>query len=261
MKKDKNKKESLEKQIKRDLPASYYVVSDQPLTRAEIENVFTEQCDYLVNKFHSNYKRMLEIDIALDEVYDALLTVLVSTLRRFDAVGTEFYSKGKFIGYLLRSGWRTLSSANKRKTKMVQSNKEGDFGHREYRVLSLDSIAEIASEPRASRGSQDLRDDYHSEIWSQLWENLSEAVATGKLQFRDVAIYKHYMLHKYIFVPDGKHKPYYTINMMVSEGEFSRKQITNSLQVMNAYVRDYVKRMKLPTDINYEEEAEDIFGY
>jgi hypothetical protein len=264
--KEKIDKKRVQKELtKRDLPDSYYVIRDEPLGVEELHNLLTEHRYYLSKKalLNANRRLHLDLDISLrmDDVIDAYQEAVAGTLTQLLKGSLEFFSPNKFFGYVLLAAWRNIRDELRRHSHEVAPEAEGDFSFREHRLVSLDAVAELSGSGRASRGSLDLRDNYQAEMWTSLWENLAEAIVAGKLQFRDVAIYKHYILHKHYIIRPGQDKPGFTIDQMVAEKEFTRKQITNALRVMNTYVDNYVATMQLPQDLDYEEEAEDIFGY
>ena len=253
--------------IKRDLPDSCYVIRDEVMGSDELRELLIENNNYLSRKALLNANRKLHLELGYSlrtaDVQDAYQDAVTDTLIQIEKGGLSFYSPNKFFGYVLLTAWRNIRDEQQKKTVLVASSVEGDMGNLTPRLVPLDAVAAQVSQPRVARGSLDMRDDFNSNLWTGLWESMGEAVLRGQLEFRHVAIYKHYMLHKHIIAQttDSNDKPSYTIKKMAAEGEFSIKQITKALRIVKKYVADYVRDMKCPEDIDYENEAEDIFGY
>ncbi|MBF9237459.1 hypothetical protein I2I05_08615 [Hymenobacter sp. BT683] len=219
-----------------------------PLTTEEIFAVLVAERKYIRAKVKEGIKFKLRKTIASDELEELISDAQYRMMEQALKGKTAFISAAKVVGYVLFACWcnyRTLhykkTTANKTNTHqddwMVEGLVNPPVRRREYIHVNLEDLldtgVEFAAEPPRIETDSDLRDSYYSELWEKLFTYLDDCILDEFFTFREVGIYKVYILNRW------------SMKRLVSESDYSRaicfdavKKIREHLKTVHWYLTD-----------------------
>lgn len=220
--------------IKRDLPLSYYM--KQTITSELVSAAVAQQYVYMCNKASKHIKTKLNKLITRNDTRDLINEVVVRMLERFDKGLLTFTTQSKVIGYILGGCWFNYINQNTTRKSKAKPTLEEEWmiemyqhqpapTNKNYTHISLDFAQEIACEEPRLDTDQDLRDDYYQHLWKTLLDYLEDSVEDGEFTFREVGIYKSYILNNY-----SKKK-------LIEETGISRTVIMDAIRKIEAHLK------------------------
>jgi hypothetical protein len=202
------------------------------LTVTEAFSFIATERKTIESKVASNIKTQLKKVLAKSEIEDLVSDVMVNTMERLHREEIAFESGSKLLGYMLQACWYNYRDSNvKRLAKVVEEdwqleakptiiyayNERPDeldsvyFNQKEpitnkyfqlnprnkHKHLSLQGLPEVAASDVTEATEQDVSDTYYQELTEKVFAYLEECVMNRELKFRDVGLFKMYLVNGY----------------------------------------------------------------
>ena len=215
------------------------------LTLQDVFALVAAKRKYVETKVSDGIRFKLRKQVSKADVEELVSEVQTNMLVRLSEGKISFENEAKVIGYLLSGCWFNYRSRFIKSTKkkvvmeedwLVEGKQFEDYSRVRESCLSLDEVPELEEiaevEEQEQSTEQDRADSYYATYFEKVFTYLEDTVADGELKFRDVGIFKQYVLNGY------------TMKELVANSDFSFDICKNSVELVRKHLRQVDFRMK-----------------
>jgi len=216
------KKQEKKGRLNKSFPAHYYIKHPEGISRKQVDEVVTNQYEYIREKLASSIWQLLNRRYSDDDLWGAINTAYAESVKQFSKNADKWVTMNGFFSYWLLVSWREFRNASIKERDLQllmvrekHSDNEEDFG-----------FTEMAAPQETESDLADFfeQEEFNTFVHERIYDYVDDCYLDGIFTMREINIFKIYCVNNY------------SIESMKKETQFSRTRIISALSKIKKHL-------------------------